>query len=120
MRPITPELLEEVTRRLVEALGPEEIILFGPYADGTPDKDDDLKLLIVVPDGIPGFEKRDWALRALESIDELPVPFTVLVRPRSVVDRASKVSASLAGKIAETGKLLYGPREAKVNQAMAL
>ncbi len=38
MEPITNELNEEGTRRIVTELDPEEIILFGSYAWGTPHK----------------------------------------------------------------------------------
>ena len=50
MQEITPLLLQEITERLVKEFQPEEIILFGSYAWGTPDKDSDLDLLIVVSD----------------------------------------------------------------------
>ncbi|GAX46064.1 hypothetical protein NIES4075_70850 [Tolypothrix sp. NIES-4075] len=36
MTPITNELIAEIIRRLVASLHPEEIILFGSYAWGTP------------------------------------------------------------------------------------
>jgi len=42
MKPITDEVIEEATRRIVSELDPEEIILFGSYAWGKPDKYSDL------------------------------------------------------------------------------
>jgi predicted nucleotidyltransferase len=47
-QPVTDELLKEVTERIVEALAPEQVILFGSYADGKPTPDSDVDLLIVM------------------------------------------------------------------------
>lgn len=44
------QIIKTVTDRLVKGLHPDQIILFGSYAYGTPDTDSDLDLLIVVPD----------------------------------------------------------------------
>ena len=42
-------ILDEVTRRLVEAAHRDRIILFGSYARGDFDKDSDLDLLVILP-----------------------------------------------------------------------
>lgn len=47
MKAFTPELIAEIIRRIVAELDPEEIILFGSYAWGTPGKYSDLDLFIV-------------------------------------------------------------------------
>ena len=44
---VTEDLLQEITRRIVEALHPEKIILFGSYACGEPAWDSDVDLLVV-------------------------------------------------------------------------
>jgi len=38
MQPITDKVIAEVTRRIIAELDPEEVILFGSYAWGTPHK----------------------------------------------------------------------------------
>lgn len=45
---ITPEIIEEVVRRLVRTYDPLEIYLFGSYARGDQREDSDLDLLVVV------------------------------------------------------------------------
>jgi predicted nucleotidyltransferase len=45
-----PALLEEMVRRMVEAVQPRRIILFGSAARGTMAPHSDLDLLVVVPD----------------------------------------------------------------------
>lgn len=54
---ITNSVIAEITQRIVEELNPEEIILFGSYAWGTPNKYSDLDLCVILPDNTPGFDR---------------------------------------------------------------
>ncbi|MGH7599497.1 MAG: nucleotidyltransferase domain-containing protein [bacterium] len=45
--PITEKMLQNMTRRIVEAFEPEKIILFGSYAYGQPQFHSDIDLLVV-------------------------------------------------------------------------
>ncbi len=45
MKAVSHELLAEMTRRLVAEFQPEQIILFGSHAWGTPNEDSDVDLL---------------------------------------------------------------------------
>ena len=53
MQPITEELIREIKDRIVSAVHPEKIIIFGSYAYGTPTKDSDLDLLVIMPSDEP-------------------------------------------------------------------
>lgn len=117
MKPITKEVIAEVTRRIVAELDPEEIILFGSYAWGTPDKYSDLDLFIIVPDGIPGFNRVEWGVRAGRSLDGLMVDVDIWVIPRSVVEAYRKVRGALERKIVEEGKVLYARGKTQVGAA---
>ncbi len=46
-----PELISEITKRVVESVQPLRIVLFGSAARGDMGPDSDLDLLIVMPDG---------------------------------------------------------------------
>ena len=48
VKQITPELLDEITRRIAETVGPEKIILFGSNAWGEPGESSDIDLLVIV------------------------------------------------------------------------
>jgi len=48
IQPTISKLLDQVTEKLVLALKPEKIILFGSYAYGTPTEDSDIDLLVVI------------------------------------------------------------------------
>ena len=46
MKIVSDELLHEMTRRLVAEFQPEQVILFGSHAWGTPNEDSDVDLLV--------------------------------------------------------------------------
>lgn len=105
MQKISPSLLREITRRLVDEFQPEEIILFGSHAWGKPDEDSDLDLLVIVPHSdLPPVRR---AMRAHRCLQGLNVPKDILVRTRAEVERFRPVRASLEHQILERGKILY-------------
>lgn len=111
MTPITNELIAEIICRLVPSLDPEEIILFGSYAWGTPHQYSDLDLCVILPNDIPEFDRIEWGVRALNALDDLLVDVDVLIKTRLDVETFKTVPASLTRKIVESGKLLYGRNE---------
>lgn len=119
MNAITEQVIQEVTRRIAEELNPEEIILFGSYAWGTPHKYSDIDLCVIVPDGIPEFNRIEWGVRALNAIDDLIVDVDVMVKTRDDVDTFKTVKASLTRKIVEEGRQLYGQSKASTSTAVA-
>lgn len=107
MNPITPKVIAEATCRIALELEPEEIILFGSYAWGTPHKYSDLDLCVIVADGIPGFNRIEWGVRGMNAVNDLMIDVDVMVTTREVIDTFKTVPASLTRKIVEQGKLLY-------------
>jgi predicted nucleotidyltransferase len=106
MKAISPELLQEVTRRLVAEFEPEQVILFGSHAWGTPDEDSDVDLLVITADSQERPAQR--ATRAYRSLRGLMVPTDIMVKTRAEVDRYRHVRASLENEATERGKVLYG------------
>jgi len=100
------ELLEEITQRLVKALQPERIILFGSYAWGAPSADSDLDLLVIVPQSDESPTRR--AARAYQHVLDVPMPLDILVKTRAEVNRFRHVHASMVCEILERGRVLYG------------
>ena len=105
MEKISSSLLQEITHRLVDEFQPEEIILFGSHAWGTPDKDSDLDLLVIVPQSDLSAARR--AMRAHRCLQGLNVPKDILVRTRDEVERFRNVRASLEHQIFARGTVLY-------------
>ncbi len=105
---VTSALLQEMTRRLVKEFDPEQIILFGSYAWGTPNKDSDVDLMVIVAES----EETEYQrmVRALRVLREMTVPSDVFVKTRAEFDRYKHVYASLECLITEKGQVLYERR----------
>lgn len=75
IRPITEDLVQEVTQKIVERFNPKRIIAFGSYARGEHDPESDLDLIVELESDKPFWERtievgklfvpRDWALDLL-------------------------------------------------------
>jgi predicted nucleotidyltransferase len=106
MKTLAPDLLAEITQRLVDEFQPEQIFLFGSRAWGVPTEDSDIDLLVILP-GEARPTTRD-VVRARRCLSGLKVAKDILVRSRAQVERFRRVPASLERQILEQGKLLYG------------
>jgi len=103
--PTDGAVLQEIVARLISALEPERVYLFGSRARGDEDHDSDFDLLIVVPSSeLPGHARDRIALRALRG---LRVPADVIVMTRREFDRKRSVVSSLPATVDREGKLLY-------------
>jgi uncharacterized protein len=117
MSKTTPDLLAEITRRLVTEFDPDQIILFGSHAWGVPGEDSDVDLLVI----IPGSEERPTAraVRAHRCLRGIPLPMDLIVRSRDEMARFARVPASLEAEILDRGKVLYGRSEARTGEQLA-
>lgn len=108
MKTVAPELLGDIVNRLVEEFQPEQIILFGSHAWGTPTEDSDLDLLVIVSES----QEREIARmrRAYHCLQGVGASKDVLVKTRAEVERYRTVVASLEAKILSEGRVLYERR----------
>lgn len=105
MRAIDRSMLEDVVRRLVAALMPTRIYLFGSHAYGRPGVDSDIDILIVVPDSpLPPQKRAQAAHRALRG---LLLPADLVVVTRAEFDRRRPWMSSLERVASEKGRVLY-------------
>jgi predicted nucleotidyltransferase len=106
MKTLDADLLAEMTRRLVDEFHPEQIILFGSHAWGTPDENSDVDVIVVVPNSdLSPHLRAAHAYRALRGV---PIPIEVRVRTHAEYERYRSVPASLEHQIHAEGKRLYG------------
>lgn len=106
MTELTESKLVEITERLVHALHPKQVVLFGSHAWGQPHKDSDADLLVIVEkEGEPGYRLAQQAYRALYGVR---YPCDVIVHTAEEVERAQQVKTSLLRRIVEQGRVLYG------------
>lgn len=105
MAQINETLLKEMTNRLVQTFQPEQVILFGSYAWGTPHEGSDIDLYVIVPESSERPLQR--ARRALACMGDVRVALDVLVRTRAEADKYRHLYASLECQVFEKGRVLY-------------
>ncbi len=106
MKKITSELLNEITKRIAEVVHPEKIILFGSHAWGIPEESSDVDLFVVLSRSEePSYRRARVIYKCLRGIG---VPVDVIVQTHDEVARSKTVATSLARKVLEQGKVLYG------------
>lgn len=98
-------LIREVVDRLVRALAPERIYLFGSRARNDATGDSDYDLLVVVPASeLPGYKRDQVACRVVMDLD---VAVEILVWTRAEFDRKRHLKASLPATLEREGRLVY-------------
>jgi predicted nucleotidyltransferase len=104
---VDANVLSAVVNRLVEALDPERIILFGSRARGDHQSDSDLDLLIVAESGEPRHRR---AVRAYRALRGLGVPKDVLWFTPHELDEWSGVKNHVVHRALSEGRVLYEKR----------
>ncbi len=105
MEVISPSMLDEIVKRLVETLDPLEIYLFGSHARGRPHAHSDLDFLVVVPD--EAGDRHDLTGRGYIALYGLSVPIDLVVQYRREMERWAAVKFSLPYEATQKGKLVY-------------
>jgi len=97
------ELIKESILQIVPA---EAIYLFGSYAYGTPDKDSDLDIYVVVPDDAESLPETQSEIRML-LWKKTTVPLDLLMG-RSEVFNRRKNGPTMERLVSRKGTLLHG------------
>ena len=98
-------LLKKAIQKLVVALNPEKIYLYGSQAYGQPNKDSDIDLLIIVAESNLPVHKR--AAQAYRSLKGLFIPADIKVVTRSEFEKYARWFSSIERVVLEKGQLLY-------------
>jgi predicted nucleotidyltransferase len=105
MKTIDQGLLDETVRRIVAALQPQTIYLYGSHAYGQPHQDSDVDLLVVVRDSaLPPHRRAVAAYRALRG---LFLPAEVKVVTQAEFERRARWQSSIERIVLDRGKVLY-------------
>ena len=98
------DLLNDVTRTIVERFHPKRILVFGNHAhgDATPDSDLDLFIEMDTPRRPP-----DRAIEVSEVFGLRPWPLNVVVYTPEEVHRLRHIHGTLLSVIEKEGKILY-------------
>ena len=103
---VTDVLLKTIADRIGAEIHPEKIFLFGSHAWGNPQESSDIDLFVVVADSDqPSYRRARRAYRCLRGIG---LPVEIVVQTRAEVERSKNVVTSLARKVLEHGRIIYG------------
>jgi uncharacterized protein len=98
--------LQMIVDRLIKTYTPQQVILFGSFAYGTPDQDSDLDLLIL-KDTKESPLRRRLTVRRLVAQPERRIPFSPLVlTPEELANRLA-LGDPFYQEILRSGKVLY-------------
>ncbi|MCE5240725.1 nucleotidyltransferase domain-containing protein [bacterium] len=98
------EILQEIVARIVDAVHPDKIILFGSYARGEANEHSDLDLMVIAPSDTPPGKRTKPILRALRGI---LFPKDVVWYTPQEMDEWRGVRSHLVGRVLQEGRLLY-------------
>lgn len=101
---VSAAMLTELVRRIVEAVQPRRIILFGSAARGLMGPHSDLDLLVIMPDGI---HRRETARQVYRALRRLGMPKDVVVVTESDVERFGNEPSLVIYPALSEGREIY-------------
>jgi len=100
---LTAEILQEIVRRIVEAVRPEKIILFGSAAREEMGPDSDLDLLVIKSCR----NRRETARRIRRKLIGVGVPKDIIVATPEDIERYKDTIGLIYRPALREGKVLY-------------
>jgi len=104
-RTISEETLREIVRRIVEAVAPEKIILFGSAARGEMGPDSDLDLLIVK--SCENQRETAWTIRRQLIGIAIGIPKDVIVVTPEDIERHKETIGLIVRPALKEGRVIY-------------
>jgi uncharacterized protein len=103
--------IRSYARQIANHFQPEQVILFGSYAFGTPNRDSDVDLLVIMP-------CRNELDMAVKISINLPAPFPMdlIVRKPEEWRRRLKEGESFSKQIRTDGKVLYAKGDSRMDK----
>lgn len=101
---IQPQVIEELVRKIVNAVKPQRIILFGSAARGEFGSGGDIDLLIIMPEGT---HRRRTAQKLYRQIRGIPAAFDLLVATTRDIQRHKDNIGLIYHTVLKEGQELY-------------
>jgi predicted nucleotidyltransferase len=100
------DIIDAIVEKLVAEYSPQKVILFGSYANGSPDKDSDIDLL-VIKETSERFIDRWVTVQKILTGMHRSIPLETLVLTPEEVERRLKIGDQFIADVVEKGELLY-------------
>ncbi len=108
LQPVTDAIVDRMVRAIVDAIDPEQVILFGSRARGTDKANSDVDLLIVHSEPFSaGRSRHRETVRAYEALSGLRVAKDILVYSRSEVEYWRDSLNHVVARALREGRVLY-------------
>jgi predicted nucleotidyltransferase len=101
---ITNQLIDNISKMIVQKVNPEKIILFGSYANGTFNEDSDLDLIIIKDTNLPK-HKRGTEIRKYYFGHATPMDIKVYTPEEYVLEQKNQYS--FLSSALKSSKTLY-------------
>jgi hypothetical protein len=102
--------IRRFARQIAEQFQPEQIILFGSYAYGTPHAESDVDLLVIMP----AYDVVNQAIRIGMAFEPWPFSLDLIVRTPQQIQRGLKQNNWFLREIVAKGKVLDDARNGSV------
>ena len=104
MKSETSAQLDELVKRIVDAVHPLKIILFGSAVRGEMGPDSDIDVLVVMPDGT---HRRNTAQYLYGSIHGIKIPYDIVVATPSDLEKHRDNVGLIYRMVLREGKTIY-------------
>ena len=103
-RPLTEELLAEISARILRAFSPTRVILFGSYAEGRATADSDIDLLVVTEQTA---KPRELLAQTRHLFCDMPLPVQVVTISLRDFQETQDVIGGIAYPATRYGSFIY-------------
>lgn len=105
MTTVDQSVIDELVRRIVEAVHPLRIILFGSAARGAVGPHSDIDVMVVMPEGV---DRLGTARFIYRSLGDLQAPVDVLVASEDDLVRYRDTKGLIYRNVVREGRAIYG------------
>lgn len=105
---VTEDMLKEITRKIVDAVHPVKIILFGSYARGDYGAHSDIDLIVVEDEPFgQGRSRRAVSSKIWQALRRVQFPVDILVFSRKEIEEWSTTINHIIARATREGKVIY-------------
>ena len=101
---LSQKIQSQIITRIVDAIHPVKIILFGSYANGNPTFDSDIDLIVVTETPLP---KRKTSVALWNLLGNIPLPKDIIVTSLEEFDFYCHEAGSVMRTANEKGVVIY-------------